>query len=86
MEHRYFTPDSNDATLKEIFNVCIESASTCRDSLDDSLIVVKLPYSWSVEPLASQLSDCLIGVPEFTEANILIEMAKPAWYDETLGM
>lgn len=78
IENRYFTPNTNDSNLTDILNVCVEDYLNPL-SIDGKKGICKLPKGHKGLP------DCLVGVPEFTNAKILLELKKVDWFVEVKG-
>lgn len=73
--YRYFTPNTNNENINELLSYCIENELT-PISLNKELGVCKLPLDYEGLPT------CLIGVPEYTHAEIREIVTGVEWQKE----
>lgn len=75
MENRYFTPNTDDPNLSDILDMCVEVALFPL-LLDESKGVCKLPLGYKGLP------ECLRGVPEFNNKDMVLELDKAEWNED----
>ena len=72
--NRFFTPNTNDPNLNDILSECVEDELK-PIRLDGLVGVCKLPLNYE----EGKTPGCLIGVPEFTHEEIIIEINTNQW-------
>ena len=71
--NKYYIVDLSDIHLEHILECTVGSIATARKSLDETKIVVKLPYD------NDNIPECCSHLQYYTHEEILVEMQKPEW-------